>query len=273
MLRDAIYNVSELRNDVHPNLQIWPSLGLLEARLWESEQARNVVLIHDPIPLRRQVGFDAISTHWASKNAKRVSPLIMVHSDDALRATERLLPKHTITKALHPIKTAQNMGEKSPEPLVVVAGQYKPERNLEILAAIGPHLRAKGIRAQILGRGWPDGIPGWTVSDKFVAEDDLDAILAAAWCVLLPYDLYFQSGIAIRALENGTLTVTPRTSFGEDLLGLNSPSIIDDKRSPRDTISAIEYTLDHRGTAGEHFTRYRDLTDQSWRRALLSISD
>lgn len=268
MLRNALHNAISHRNQDVPNLQIWPSLGLLEAKLWCSRTVRNIVSIHDPVPLRRQVGFDQLSRRWASSSSRAITPLIMVHSDDALRKTRPLLPRHDIVKALHPIRGEQRVAPKSESPTVYVAGQYKPERDLTMLAGLGPRLAEKGIQAEIFGRGWPSDIPGWTIHNRFVHEAELDDVLGRAWAVLLPYDLYFQSGIAIRALEQGTLTVTPRTSFAEDLLGADSAAIIGDSSSITDTLQTILATLELQSTVTRVFERYRAAADVSWRSAM-----
>lgn len=265
MLRNALLNIASNRHSAHPNIQLWPSLGLLEPRLWGSKTVRNIVLLHDPIPLRRQVGFDQLSRSWAARGPKFAAPVVMVHSEDALRAAKSLLPAYKFVKALHPICSSQASAAKTNEPTVLVAGQYKPERNLEMLSQIGPLLRAQGVTAEIHGRGWPSDLPGWNVSNRFVAEKDLDALLARAWVVLLPYDLYFQSGIAIRALEQGTLTVTPRTSFAEDLLGIDSRSIISSKNSTSATMQAILDTLKGDADPAGVFEAYRARVDASWR--------
>lgn len=268
MLQGAFLNVLSKRHGQVPNLQIWPSLGLLEARLWASNSVRNIVSIHDPVPLRRQVGFDQLSKRWARSKSRRLSPLLMVHSNDALRETQKLLPNHDVIKTLHPILSKQSLGPKSQEPTLIVAGQYKPERDLQMLGHLGPRLRAQGIQPEIHGRGWPSGIPGWEVHNRFVEEAELDNILSRAWAVLLPYSRYFQSGIAIRALEQGTLTVTPRTSFAEDLLGADSHSIIDDGNSIDQCFQAILRTINDQAKSVEVFAKYRDATDNSWRNGI-----
>lgn len=270
MLHAALQNVTNHRDNMTTNLQTWSSLGLLEARLWQSKNARNIVLLHDPVPLRRQVGFDSLSRLWASRSVKHKAPIVMVHSEDARKAARQLLPQHDIVTALHPIRDVQRSTAKSVEPTVVVAGQYKPERDLAMLEALGPRLQAKGIRAKIYGRGWPSAIAGWSVHSRFISETEMDDVLAEAWAVLLPYDLYFQSGIAIRALEQGTLTVSPRTSFAEDLLGADSHSIINDSKSYKSCLDAITHTLHHQLAAEATFLKYRADVDNSWRNALLS---
>ena len=140
----------------------------------------------------------------------------MVLSRAALDVVRRELPAHPAVLTMHPILDEQRLTPKTSRPSVVVAGQYKPARDLELLAQLGPRLRDAGWTTTIVGRGWPP-VPGWDVDDRFVPEDELDDLLGAAWALLLPYREYFQSGVAVRALENGTPTVGESTSFLDDL--------------------------------------------------------
>lgn len=269
MLVNALCNASAGRKREVPTVQIWPSLGLLEARLWSSRRTRNLVVIHDPIPLRRQAGFDGLSRWVANQRVSRYSPRIVSHSDDALRVAQGLLPGYDHIKLLHPVLSRQRSSAKTAEPTLVVAGQYKPQRNLELLMRLGPWLRSKGIRGLILGRGWPDDLPGWVVSSRFVTEQELDVALASAWVVLIPYNLYFQSGIAVRALELGTVSISPRTSFFEELMG--EDLIVEEASSLAGYRQAILAGLDAMSTSSDRFDRYVSLVDENWGDMLGSV--
>lgn len=273
MLANSFRNARDNRNGNVPNLQLWPSLGLLEARLWGTRSPRNIVAIHDPVPLRAQVGYGRVSAWWASRAHPSHAPIIMVHSTAAQNEVRRLLPHHNLVQVLLPVLSHQTLGPESADPLVVVAGQYKKERNLDLLAALGPSLVASGLRPEIHGAGWPTKIPGWTVHDGFLTEEQLESVLSQAWVVLLPYRRYFQSGIAIRALEQGTLTVGTRTGFTEDLLGPANPSIVDDLDSADDWHRAITETIATKQTVPKVFADYRARVDDSWLAGIRAIAD
>lgn len=261
MLGDAVLNVLQERGGPESSLVVWPSLGLLEARLWTSRRAKNAVFLHDPIPLRRQAGFGRLSRWIVRRNNPLTAPLVVSHSKDALAQAESLLPRNKHAMVLHPILTSQRSIPKTAVPTVVVAGQYKPQRDLPLLAELGPRLNARGIRCQILGRGWPE-VPGWEVDSRFVSEDELDSALGSAWAVILPYRMYFQSGIAIRALELGTVTVSPPTSFAVDLTG--GESVVEDPAELDSWEGAIDWCVQNPGAAKRHFDEYRDRVDASW---------
>src|SRR5215218_7989906 len=267
MLRGAAENGRSGGRLEETAMQLWPSLGLLDPLLWRSRSRSgrtNAVIVHDPVPLRRQVGFDRVSRSLARRSGSGRLPIIVSHSDDAMTVSRELLPRFRHVKLLHPVLTSPSTVTRAPEPTVVVAGQYKPQRDLALLARLGQRLRREGVVGEIYGRGWPDDLPGWRVTSRFLDEDELDRALASAWCVLIPYQLYFQSGIALRALELGTLIVSPHTSFASDLLGAGSSLITDSSRSDEEFARAIGSAL-----AGEHdaavlLDRYVEAVDRSW---------
>lgn len=263
MARNAVQNARDARRRDASTIQLWPSLGLLDPILWTGGKSRAAVVLHDPVPLRRQVGFGKTSKYIAKSSGRAKSPLIISHSRAAYVEATQLLPSYEHLQVRHPVMTASGSAVKADEPLVVVAGQYKPQRDLELLAAIGPLLRSAGVRAEIHGRGWPADIPGWDVSSRFLSEAELDHVLGRAWGVLIPYNLYFQSGIALRALELGTVSVSPRTSFAEDLNGVESALIVDDD-SPEGYVSALTAAMNSAGDARQILHKYRTDTDVDW---------
>jgi hypothetical protein len=195
---------------------------------------------------------------------------VISHSEDALQRAREALPKHHHVVALHPIRDSQLTSAKTATPSVVVAGQFKPERDIQLLRALGPSLRSRGIDARIVGRGWP-AVDGWRVDSRFLSESELDTTLASAWLVLLPYKMYFQSGILIRALELGTLTISPETSFARDVLPREF--VIDATASATDWLGAIERALQGSARPIAPFTEYQVRVDRSWELALSRIAE
>ena len=62
--------------------------------------------------------------------------------------------------------------------------------------------------------------------EGFLTEEALDAALADAAVVLIPYSHFFQSGIAVRAVELGVPVAGPRHPFLADLLGGDWPGLV-----------------------------------------------
>jgi hypothetical protein len=146
--------------------------------------------------------------------------------------------------------------------VVLVCGQYKPARDLHLLEQLAGPLRDRGLRPVIRGRGWP-AVDGWEVHEGFLSEPALDAALAGSAVVLIPYAHFFQSGIAIRALELGVPVAGPRHPFLADLLGDGWPGLVagDGAASWTDaTIAAAEHAGDMRGRA----TLLRAQCERAW---------
>lgn len=262
-VRNARFGGGAYRSTV----QCWPSLGLLEPLLWSSQQKRNFIIFHDPVPIRKQVGFDRVSRllakHWRSAN----SPVIIVHSSDAYIEASRLFPRMEVRKALHPV-LSEMPSSATPGVEVVVAGQFKPERNVELLRHLGPMLRARGFLPRIYGRGWPEHIPGWDIESRFLTEVELDRALDRAAVVLIPYKNYFQSGIAIRALERGRLSVSPENSFARDVFGDISGSIYSASANAETVLESIASVAATKSAPKDVFEDYQRCTDETWRIAL-----
>jgi hypothetical protein len=103
-----------------------------------------------------------------------------------------------------------------------VLGRYKNTRSLDALAAIAEQA-ADSCDLEIYGRGWPR-LRGWSVSDRFVPEAEFAALVHTSDCVVIPYDHFFQSGVAVRCLEAAVPVVAPKHEhiaqlFGEEWVG------------------------------------------------------
>jgi glycosyltransferase involved in cell wall biosynthesis len=207
---------------------LWPTYGLLEPALWlPSWRAGRVsIVIHDPSPLRRQLGMGPVAASLGGRAARASHLRVVAHSEtaaDTLRAngwaSPELLP--------HPLLRARPRAQPVPADrgTVLVCGQYKPARNVELLVALGPQLRRAGYRAVIAGRGWP-AVPGWEVIDRFLTETELDERMGRSAAVLIPYSHFYQSGIAVRAVELGVPVVGPEHPFLAELLGPGWPGLV-----------------------------------------------
>jgi hypothetical protein len=226
LLRRALENRRRVSACQDPVLQVWPSFGLLDVRLLARKSVRTGVIIHDPVPLRQQIGYDRCSARVAERGSLHAE--ILVHSRDAQASVAEQVPGLRCRRFLHPIGNAREVASAPQDRLVVlVAGQYKPARDLNLLRKLGVVLSRAGVEARIVGRGWPEEMEGWSIRSEFVSEEELDRELGGATLVLIPYSRYFQSGVAVRALELGTVPISPRTSFFEDLMGAKSPAIFE----------------------------------------------
>jgi hypothetical protein len=201
----------------------WPVLGYLDVVLIRLLHGRGAWLVmHDPVPLVRSVGYGRIGRTLARGCCRGVG--MIVHSQAAKDAVvaagwpeARLvrLPHPLLPPEAHvPIETETAVSRRRGV-TVRVLGQYKRDRDLAALAAIAKTL-GEEYQLEIRGRGWPQ-VPGWDVVDGFLSEDEMDLMVRTADVVVVPYSRFFQSGIAIRAIEAGVAVVGPLDSSLADL--------------------------------------------------------
>ncbi|WP_307092913.1 hypothetical protein [Arthrobacter sp. B2I5] len=131
-------------------------------------------------------------------------------------------------------------------PNIRVLGQYKPDRDVALLEELASRLRSN-CNLEIVGRGWPN-VKGWTVDARFVSEDELDGLISRSDAIIIPYKRFYQSGIAIRALEQAVPIVGRAGTSLRDLYGPDSRLLVTESGEQRDTpidgwLSAIDYAL------------------------------
>lgn len=201
----------------------WPVLGWFDLVLLRGllpGRVRSALIVHDPVPLVHAVGYSRLAAAVGALLTRWVTPV--VHSSAAqsdlprgrIRSASELLP--------HPIKgtpdsVTRGGAANDGRPVIRVLGQFKPDRDVEIMRALAQQEELSDCIFEVVGRKWPP-IPGWRVEDRFVTEVELDALIDSSDVVLIPYSRFYQSGIAIRALELGTPVVGPRGSSLEALL-------------------------------------------------------
>jgi hypothetical protein len=220
-------------------MSLWPTFGLLDALAWRlvPGRGRRVVIVHDAVPLRRQFGYGRCS-RWLARLALGRRVQLAVHTQlagDALRA-------HTLEPAwLAPFPVGKpSPTDRARSRSVLVAGQFKDARDTALMEALGQTLAGE-LPLLVRGRGWPE-IGGWDVDSRFLSEEELDAELRSAGVVLIPYERYFQSDIAVRAVESNTPIVALRHEFIEGLLGQDWPGLVDSP-DPMAWVQAIDRTL------------------------------
>lgn len=147
--------------------------------------------------------------------------------------------------------------------MVLVLGQYKPARDLSLMTAIAPLLHAAGWEPTVAGRGWPH-VEGWRVIDRFMAESDFLALLSSAAMVLLPYRFYFQSGVALRALEAGVPVVGRPTGFLMSIFGERFPGAVSEWNHPGAWLAAVAAAASGRSEQMRSAAAYSDRGAAEW---------
>lgn len=250
-----------------PMLVTWPVLGYLDLVLIRILYRRPAWLVmHDPEPLVRAVGYGSFSRTLGRIFEGRTA--LIVHSSVARAVVDKHAVVGSIALLPHPIlPPAESHSTDSTRPVVRVLGQYKPDRDVSLLQQIGSRL-AESHQLEILGRGWPD-IAGWSVTEGFLSEADMTAAVLSSDVVVVPYSRFFQSGIAIRALEHGIPVVGPRESSLKDLLGEHSSFLVSSharEQSGAPWVTAIREASSpaSRAEALRASRAIRSLTVESW---------
>lgn len=220
-------------------VQTWPVLGYWDFLIARciARRPRFFLVIHDPVPLVRALGYGRVARAVAS--LRPMGACAIVHSAAAADAVVADANPAALVELPHPMLPPRARESSPPRaPVVRVLGQYKPDRDTDVmraLAADGP----AGVRYEVVGRGWPQ-IAGWTVEAGFVPEAGFDALIRDSSAIVIPYSRFFQSGVAVRALELGTPVVGLRASSLAELLGVESDWLVDGGEWTRATQAAID---------------------------------
>jgi GT2 family glycosyltransferase len=250
----------------------WPVVGYLDAILIAAFYGAPAwIVLHDPDPLVRAVGYGPMSQFVARRLRKFFN--VIVHSTTALKVVEQHGAFGAVALLPHPIlpvSSVHNESERGPlsKPRVRVFGQFKPDRDLDALRAISTRIGDEVV-LEIFGRGWPS-VEGWTVKEGFLSEPELAEKLLESDVIVVPYARFFQSGVAIRALECGIAVVGPNVPSLAAIYGADSKLLVDNSGSSRvgsETAwsEAIEWALRHgKFEAAEAAQRVHRTTVDSW---------
>jgi glycosyltransferase involved in cell wall biosynthesis len=264
-----IRTVRSLPDDSTFTLVLWPAFGWLEPMLWTGARKSAKLIIHDPVPIRHQYGQGRVARAWARKAIRQTDTRFICHTDEAARATTHQLDlSRPPAVCFHPVLTVpdtptRRTADAASDNIVLVAGQYKPSRDVELLSVLGPKLKSKGLRPRIVGRGWPM-IPDWEVQDRFLSEREFDDEINAAAVIVIPYRKYWQSGVAIQALEREVPVVGAPTSFLRTLFGDDYPGFATDQGNQETWLDAISAVVSEPPDMYSLRKLYQDKVDRSW---------
>ncbi|MDF0530656.1 hypothetical protein P0W64_13850 [Tsukamurella sp. 8F] len=211
-------------------LVVWPIFGYFDILTTALLTRRNRVftIVHDPTPLRESYGYSPWARRAFAATVRRTRTEIIYHTETARAAGVKATGVNGLVLP-HPIRQdgPESIGtNRTTPPIVRVVGQNKRTRSLSALTRIANDLRDEAV-LDIHGRGWPD-MDGWNVSDRFIPEDRFDQIVREAACIVIPYDEFYQSGVAVRCLEAGVPVVGPRHEHIAELYGHDWPGLVDD---------------------------------------------
>ncbi|MDJ0455359.1 hypothetical protein [Gordonia amicalis] len=226
-------------SDIDALVVIWPSFGVADLLTWRFLSLFHpvYVVIHDPVPMAGEAGSGRLTRRIIPRvgPGKRVRPLCHTKTVQTLLwDTYRLraeVVQHPIAMVLETPSAYGEIrggGRNIHGGVVRVLGQYKPSRSLDALRELLP-LRQLGYRLEIVGRGWPT-VEGWDVRSEFVPEDELETLLKTSDLLVIPYSRFYQSGVAVRALECCVPIVAPKHEHICELYGVDWPGLVDSSR-------------------------------------------
>lgn len=256
-------------------LVTWPVLGFWDLLLVKVMcGSSSWVVYHDPDPLVRSTGSGRMVSALMRTLKRR--PGALVHSEEAAKAMRSrgvdasALVRHPVLPPSKETPATSMVGHRpARRPRIRVLGQYKRDRDLDLLESLAEHL-GSGYDCEIIGRGWP-AVKGWTVDARFVPEDELDQLIADSTVILIPYKRFFQSGIAIRALEHAVPVVgRSETSLG-DLFGPESRLLVSGQNGSAGDVEgwlkAIEFAVsDGRAEASRAAESFHRQAARDWAR-------
>lgn len=247
----------------------WPAFGYIDLVMMKLLTRRGTLIVHDPSPLVRSIGLGAVGQRFGRLMGRGIE--VLTHSEQAardvktaLRLEPQILP--------HPIRVTRSSkkegGDRRRLPRIAVLGQYKRDRDLALLARLARFYDGRA-ELKITGRGWPS-VEGWSVDPRYLSEREFDDVLRRSDVVLIPYKRFFQSGVAIRSLENGTPVVGPRGTVLDELLGKSSPLLTG--TDDAEWTEAISYALAISGRdLDDLVANYQEHVVRAWRGFLPSI--
>ncbi|MFD7007660.1 glycosyltransferase [Rhodococcus jostii] len=243
---------------------LWPLFGYFDVITWmlAARRSRIICVVHDPLPLRRQIGHSKFAKLLFAKIVESCGILTVCHTELAGQVVrdetgvEHVLAGHPIAYDSTPLPT-----ERAHSRDIRVMGQYKTARTVDPLIQIAESERIRNFRLEIYGRNWPV-VTGWDVKPQFIPEEQFEELIQTSNCVVVPYSRFFQSGVAVRCLESSVPIVAPRHEHIVELFGPDWPGIVHDEDDWVDAVLRVQ-AID--------FTRYqalrenvRRVSDDSW---------
>jgi hypothetical protein len=226
-LSTYLYRTSQVLVSHKPRAVIatWATLGYLDLPILSaiSRTTPMYIVMHDPRPLVYARGY-GVAPRMLARRAVLKGKFVS-HSNIASRAIREDAGIRHVVDVPHPmLAPAAVPRDTSPDKTIRVLGQYKQDRDMSGLRQLA-HDAPSSWRLEVIGRGWPP-IEGWQVTSDFVDEDSFDQLIQGSHVVLIPYTRFFQSGVAIRALEAGIPVVGPHQSSLAELLGNDCPWLV-----------------------------------------------
>jgi len=188
-----------------------------------------VVLVCDNLVPHERRPFDAAFTRWMLRN----SDGYLVMSDSVERDLDRLKPGARLRRVAHPFyaqfdggrwtraSARAHLGLSASDEVALFFGYVRHYKGLDLLLAAWPRVRRRRpAKLVVAGEFYEDPAPYRTLAlaaggephvrmlDRYLADDDVEAVFRAADVAVLPYRSATQSGVTHVAYALGVPVIT-----------------------------------------------------------------
>lgn len=210
----------------------------------------------DNIPLQHRVIlgkiFDAIITHCYTTQQEIIQAFNLENQDKVFIVTHGNyigIYENNISK----LKSRKALGIPAENlVLLLFGGIYRYKGILETIDAF-KHLQQDGISLLIAGKPYEDQLEE-VIQDKIqecknilflperVPDDEIQIYMNACDCVLVPYQVFTTSGVAILAMSFGRACIAPQIGFFNDVLD-EAGAILYDSTDEEGLLEAMKFAI------------------------------
>jgi glycosyltransferase involved in cell wall biosynthesis len=170
-----------------------------------------VSMVHDALP---HPGDPAFAWNWRLRRELNAASGAVAFSEPVARAVAARRPGMPLLRLPLGAHISSPVQETSPEPVAdfLFFGRLRAYKGLDLIRDAFGALRARhpGTTLRVVGEGDPEAcapglaaLPGVTLESRWVPDDEIPALVAAARAVVLPYREASQSGVLPIALALG----------------------------------------------------------------------
>ena len=225
------------------------------------------VILHDPKPHTGEETTLPIPGRVMARFVEATATCIVVHSDRLRSQIRPFLRHQRVAVAPHGADIAGTPLLSPPSKELLILGRLFPYKGIDVAVdALGRVRRTRGdVQLTVAGRGpsaealrrdLPTGV---RLVDRYVSDEEVDALLAQATLMLIPYRDATQSGVGLLAIGRGVPCIVASEGGLPDLVPGSLESCVVPAGDPVALAAAILRHLDHgddlRRTFHDHAAR------------------
>jgi glycosyltransferase involved in cell wall biosynthesis len=208
---------------------------------------RTVLTVHDPLG---HPGAPALtrSENWAFRRWFRRADRFVVHGQALVDELAPIVDPSRIVVIPHGTTARSEPLDPPPSPSVLLFGRLEQYKGVEVLVAAMRLVweRRPDVGLVVAGAGQAAALvppdPHITLVPRYISEAEVDALLAGASLVALPYTQASQSGVGMLAIAAGVPVVVSDLGALPELT--HDPSFVSEPGDPRALADTIIHHLD-----------------------------